>query len=710
MNKTITELIARKLDLAVEYVESVVKLYLDGATIPFIARYRKEATGMMNEVQIAAVICLLEKYNELIDRKKTILKTIDEQGKLTETLKKNIEECWTSAELEDIYLPFKPKKKTKASVAIERGLEPLAKIIMSQNHEYPEKIAARFLNQEVKSIGEALQGARDIIAEWVNENTYARNRIRKLFEIMAILKTGIVRGKEEEGLKYKDYYNYHEKLRYIPSHRFLAIMRAAKEGVLKIEVEPEAEEVLMILEKIFIKQENKCAEQIRLAIKDSYKRLLQPSMESEVLKLKKEIADDEAIAVFTKNLRQLLMEPPLGQLKVMGIDPGFRTGCKIVCLDETGALLDNKAVFPHPPVNEPEKSAKIINKLIEQYQIQAIAIGDGTAGRETYDFIRGMVLESHIRIFMVNEDGASIYSASEIAREELGDYDLTVRGAVSIGRRLMDPLAELVKIDPKSIGVGQYQHDVDQSLLKKALEQTTESCVNMVGVELNTASKSLLTFVSGIGPQLATNIINYRNENSRFCSREELKKVKRMGEKAFEQCAGFLRIKGAVNPLDNSAVHPESYYIVEKIANSLNCKIENLINNKDKLILIKPEELADEKTGVPTITDIIAELEKPGRDPRSEIIQLEFSSNIRDIADLKTGMILEGIVTNITNFGAFVDIGVKQDGLVHISELADRFVKNPYDIVQIKQKVKVRILNIDQERKRINLSMKNQNN
>jgi len=706
MNTTIQSLISSQSGISFEQVDSVIKLINEGSTIPFIARYRKEATNGLNEVHITEISRLFDKFSEIEKRKETIIATIEEQGKLTEELKVSINKCWNLSDLEDIYLPYKPKKKTRASVAMEKGLEPLAKIIMSQRSDNLEQIAFKFVNELVIDVEDALQGARDIIAEWINEHQYTRKVLRKLFENEAVLYASIIKNKKEDAQKYRDYFKFSEQLRRIPSHRFMAILRGENEGFLKVNVEIDEERAFHSINRNFVKSQNECAIHIQKATKDSYKRLLQPSMETEFLNQKKELADEVAIKVFTENLKQLLLFSPLGQKRIIAFDPGFRTGCKLVCLDSEGNLLENTTIFPHPPVNEPEKSAKNLQNLIDRYKTEVIAIGDGTAGRETYDFLVSYKFDTQVKIFMVNEDGASVYSASEVAREELGEYDLTVRGAVSIGRRLIDPLAELVKIDPKSIGVGQYQHDVNQFLLKKALDQTTESCVNLVGVELNTASKQLLTYVSGIGPQLAENIVEYRKQNGAFKSRNELKKVKRLGEKAFEQCAGFLRIKGAVNPLDNSAVHPESYYIVEKMAESLKCKLKEIIGNSNLISLIKPADFTDSKAGLPTINDIIRELEKPGRDPREPIADFSFAKDVSEIGDLKADMILDGIVSNITNFGAFIDIGVKQDGMVHISELADKFVKNPSEIVRLKQRVKVRIIDVDLDRKRIYLSMK----
>ncbi len=705
MNKYINK-IASDLNINYNQADAVINLFSEGATVPFISRYRKERTGGLDEVVIREIELLNKKFDDLEKRKQTILETIAEQGKLTDELKSKINNTFDSVELEDIYLPYKPKRRTKATIAKELGLEPLAAKIMRQESGDVEQWALKFVNDKVEDVDAALQGARDIIAEWISENQGARNKIRRLFSREAIIYSSVVKNKEEEGNKYSDYFDYSELLRKCPSHRMLAIRRGETEGFLKISVEPDFEEAVQLLEDRFAKGFTHSAEQIRIAVKDSYKRLIQPSLENEFKKLYKEKADIEAIEVFARNLRQLLLAPPLGQKRILGIDPGFRTGCKVVCLSRTGDLLHNETIYPHPPQNKKAEAAKKILSLIDSYKIEAVAIGNGTAGRETEDFIRKMKFHTDIQVFMVNESGASVYSASAVAREEFPQYDVTVRGAVSIGRRLIDPLAELVKIDPKSIGVGQYQHDVDQTKLKENLDFVVESCVNTVGVNLNTASKHLLSYVSGLGPKLAQNIVDYRSENGVFTSRKELKTVPRMGDKAFEQCAGFLRIDNSKNPLDNTAVHPESYKIVDKMAKDLQCDIVDLIKQPELRKKIDIKKYVTDKVGLPTLEDIIKELEKPGRDPRTKIKMFEFAEGINKPEDLYEGMILPGIVTNITNFGAFVDIGVHQDGLVHISQLADRYVSNPADVVTLNQHVKVKVLSVDLDRKRIQLSMK----
>jgi len=683
-----------------------MELIGEGATIPFISRYRKERTGNLDETQITQIKEQHEKLVELEKRRETILKTIDEQEQLTDELEEKIRNASTMQELEDLYLPYKPKKRTRATKAKEKGLEPLAKIIMKQREENPEQRAEEFISEEVQDTDEALQGARDVIAEWVNENRQARDRIRKLFHKQALLESKVAKDKEAEGQKYKDYFDWSEPVSKAPSHRYLAIMRGETEGILKVKIEPEKEDALDILEKVFLKGSNASSDQVQQAMEDAYKRLLAPSMENEIKAYYKEKADDEAIKVFAENLRQLLLAPPLGQKRVMAIDPGYRTGCKVVCLDEQGNLLYNETIYPHKPQEETRQAAKKITTLASSHKIEAIAIGNGTASRETEEFVRKLKFDRDINVFIVNEDGASVYSASKVGREELPDYDVTVRGAVSIGRRLMDPLAELVKIDPKSIGVGQYQHDVEQNKLKDKLDQVVESCVNLVGVNVNTASKHLLTYVSGLGPQLAGNMIEYRKANGPFKARKEFKNVKRMGDKAFQQCAGFLRIPQAENPLDNSAVHPESYRVVERMAADLNCTVKDLIEKKTLRDQIVLEKYVTEETGLPTLKDIMAELEKPGRDPRKQIKVFEFDRSIRSIEDLKEGMILPGIVNNITNFGAFVDIGIKHNGLVHISNIANQFISNPADFVKLHQQVRVKVISVDVERGRIQLSMK----
>ncbi len=690
-------------------VKNTIQLFDEGATMPFISRYRKEATGSLDEMQIAAIKEQLAKLLEIDSRRETILKTIEEQGKLTDDLRKRIEEAQTLTELEDIYLPYKPKKKTRATKAKEKGLEPLAKIVMKQQELNIFSKAEQFINDEVPSVDDALQGARDIVAEWINENERARNSIRRLFQHEAKIQSKAIKGKELEGIKFKDYFEWEEPLKRCPSHRLLAMRRGENEGFLKVSISPDEEKALEILEKQFVSGVYDVSEQVREAVKDSYKRLLSSSMETEFKNSSKEIADEEAIKVFADNLRQLLLAPPLGQKNVLAIDPGYKSGCKIVCIDAQGNLVHNENIYPHQPQNEKGMAMKKIDSMVETFKIDAIAIGNGTASRETEALVKRIRFSKDVRVFVVSEDGASIYSASPVAREEFPEYDVTVRGAVSIGRRLMDPLAELVKIDPKSIGVGQYQHDVDQNKLKGKLDQVVESSVNNVGVNLNTSSKHLLTYISGLGTQLAKNIVDYRKENGAFNSRKELQKVKRMGDKAFQQAAGFLRIDKAENPLDNSAVHPESYHIVEKMASDLNCEVIDLIKNEDLRKQIKLENYVTKEVGLPTLNDIIKELAKQGRDPRQGIKVFEFAEGIHKIEDLHVGMELPGIVTNITNFGAFVDVGVKQDGLVHISQLANRFVKDPNEIVKLHQHVKVKVLEVDLARKRIQLSMKDTN-
>ncbi len=697
--------ISTSLNISPTKVENTIKLLEEGATIPFISRYRKEVTGSLDEVQVAGIASELKKLQELEKRKETILKTIEEQGKLTDDLRKRIENCWDSVELEDIYLPYKPKRSTRASKARDRGLEPLANFIFEQNAQNIASKAAEFITDEVPSVDEALQGARDIIAEVVAENEDARNKVRFAFKKGAEITAKVARGKEEVGAKYKDYFKFSEPLKRCPSHRLLAMFRGEDEGFLRISVAPDAEEILYRLEGLFIKGRGAASDQVKEALHDGYERLLEPGIETEFRKAAKEKADEEAILVFVENLRQLLLSPPLGQKRTLGIDPGFRTGCKVVVINENGDLLFNTAIYPHPPQNQSFQAESTIHDLVSKYKISAIAVGNGTAGRETMDLCRRIKFNSPVEVFQVNEAGASIYSASEVAREEFPDHDVTVRGAVSIGRRLMDPLAELVKIDPKSIGVGQYQHDVNQTKLKESLDRTVESCVNSVGINLNTASKHLLTYVSGLGPSLAKNIVAYRTENGEFTSRKQLKKVPRMGEKAFEQCAGFLRIRNAKHPLDNTAVHPESYHIVEKMAVDLGVGILELIDKADLRRQIDLKKYVTETVGLPTLNDIIKELAKPGLDPRGEAKAFEFG-NVHSINDLSIGMVLPGIVTNITNFGAFVDIGVKQDGLVHISQLANKFVKNPADVVALNQQVQVKVVDIDQARNRVQLSMK----
>ncbi|CEA14589.1 RNA-binding protein [Fermentimonas caenicola] len=702
----IISLISKSLNLSAKNVESTVKLIDEGATIPFISRYRKEATGGLDEVQISKIKDLNEKFLELEKRKEFILKSISEQEKLTPDLEKQISESWDSTELEDIYLPFKPKRQTRAEKARKKGLEGLAKWLMSQQSGSVSSKASEFINEEVKDEEDALQGARDIIAEWVNEDANTRQIVRNIFSREAVITSKVISGKEEEGEKYADYFDFSAPLARCPSHRILAIRRGESEGFLRVSISVDEDKCLDRLVPRYAKNNTEAADHVEDAVVDAYKRLLKPSIETEFAALSKEKADESAISVFADNLRQLLLAPPLGQQRILGIDPGYRTGCKLVCLDQQGNLLHNETIYPHPPQNEYSKAGNKVVKLVSTYKIDAIAIGNGTASRETERFITNLRYEKEVKVFVVSESGASVYSASKIAREEFPNYDVTVRGAVSIGRRLSDPLSELVKIDPKSIGVGQYQHDVDQNKLKKALDQTVESCVNLVGVNLNTASKHLLTYVSGLGDTLAQNIIDYRSENGPFRSRSELKKVPRLGPKAFEQSAGFLRIPDSTNPLDNSAVHPESYPIVEKMAKDLNTSVKELINNKPLIDSIEIDRYKTDSVGEETLTDILLELEKPGRDPRSKVQLLEFDPNIRTINDLKEGMILPGIVTNITNFGCFVDVGIKENGLVHISEMANHFISNPGEVVSLHQHLNVKVLSVDLQRKRIQLSLK----
>lgn len=702
-------MIADALKLPVHRVENTLKLLQGDATIPFISRYRKEATGGLDEVQISEISSRYEKLLELSKRKETIQSTIESLGKLTDDLRRRINGCWDATELEDIYLPYKPKRKTRAEAARQKGLEPLAAWLMLQRGNALDAYVKNFVKGEVKNEEDALKGARDIIAEQVNEDEQARNQIRHQFSRQAVISAKVVKGKEtdEAAAKYRDYFDFSEPLKRCSSHRLLAIRRGEAEGILKVSITPSDEtECTDRLERRFVRGNNECSRQVCEAVNDAYKRLLKPAIETEFAALSKEKADDEAIRVFAGNLRQLLLAPPLGQKRVLGIDPGFRTGCKVVCLDAQGTLLHNEAIYPHPPKSEYQLAGRKLVKLVEQYRIEAIAIGNGTASRETEQFVTSQRFDREIQVFVVSEDGASIYSASKTARDEFPDYDVTVRGAVSIGRRLMDPLAELVKIDAKSIGVGQYQHDVDQTKLKEALDQTVESCVNLVGVNVNTASSHLLTYVSGLGPVLAKNIVDYRTANGPFRSRRELLKVPRMGAKAFEQCAGFLRIPHAENPLDNSAVHPESYPIVERMAADLHCSVSDLIANRELRSRISPEKYVTDTVGLPTLTDILQELEKPGRDPRQKIQVFEFDKNVRTIDDVQEGMELPGIVTNITNFGCFVDLGIKEKGLIHVSQLADRFVSDPTTVVSIHQHIRVRVIGVDRERKRIALTMK----
>jgi uncharacterized protein len=706
MDQKVIQLIAQQLGIQYTQVNNTIQLLDEGATVPFISRYRKERTGSLDEVQVEAVKEAKEKMEELLKRKETILKTIQEQEQLTPELQKRIENCFDPTELEDIYLPYKPKRRTRAMIAREKGLEPLAKIIMKQFEKNLDGRVQSFINDQVESVDDALAGARDIIAEWVNENERARGIVRREFDRGAFITCKVVKGKEEEGAKYSDYFDWKEPLRKCPSHRLMAMRRGEKEGFLRVSVTPESEEPVDRLKRFFINSNNACTDQMELAIEDSYKRLLEPSIETEYSNLSKDKADDEAIRVFADNLRQLLLAAPLGQKRVLAIDPGYRTGCKVVCLDAQGNLLINDTIYPHPPQGEVVLAAKKITALVSSYQIEAIAIGNGTASRETESFVKKLKYDRDLKVFVVSEDGASIYSASKIARDEFPEYDVTVRGAVSIGRRLLDPLAELVKIDPKSIGVGQYQHDVDQKKLKSSLDKVVESSVNMVGVNVNTASQHLLTYISGLGPQLAQNIVDFRKDNGPFKSRTEIQKVPRMGAKAFEQSAGFLRISDAKNPLDNSAVHPESYFVVEKIAKDLKCNIQDLIKSDELRKQIEWKKYVTDKIGLPTLEDIKKELAKPGRDPRSAIKEFEFAPGIYKVEDLIVGMVLPGIVTNITKFGVFVDVGVKQDGLVHVSQLADRYISDPGEIVKLHQHVQVKVIEVDLVRKRIQLSLK----
>lgn len=703
-----TKRISDLLNINIKYVDNTLELLDSGCTIPFISRYRKERTGGLDEVQITQICELNERMKETAKRKETIIKTISEQGKLTPELEKRINECWEPEVLEDIYMPYKPKRRTRAQVARENGLEPLATIIMLQRDNAPETTARRFINENVKSEEDAIKGALDIIAENVSEDERSRSQLRNAFRRGAIITSKVIKSKADtdEAAKYSDYFDFSEPLKRCSSHRLLAMRRGEKDGILRVSISADDEECVEKLKRLFVRGYGRCSTLVGEAVADSFKRLLKPSIETEFATMSKENADSDAIAVFAENLRQLLLAAPLGQKRVMGIDPGFRTGCKVVCLDEQGNLLHHEAIFPHPPRNEQIEASTQIKEMVKKYGVEAIAIGNGTASRETDRFVKTLRLADSIQVFTVSEDGASVYSASKTAREEFPDKDVTVRGAVSIGRRLMDPLAELVKIDPKSIGVGQYQHDVDQAKLKKSLDLTVESCVNSVGVNLNTASKHLLTYVSGLGPTLAQNIIDYRTANGAFRSRSQLMKVPRLGPSAFEQSAGFLRIPDAKNPLDNTAVHPESYKIVEKMAKDCGCSVTELIKDKDKRKSIRLDRYVSEKVGMPTLTDIMAELEKPGRDPREQLEEFEFDPNVSTPDDLVEGMVLPGIVTNITNFGAFVDIGVHQDGLVHISQLADRYVSDPTQVVKLHQHVMVKVIEVDRRRNRISLSMK----
>lgn len=700
--------IVKEFSVTPRVAENVIKLLGEGATVPFIARYRKEMTDTMNEETVADIKKRLEQLDELEKRKEFVLKSIAEQEKLTPELEKSINNAETLQDVEDLYLPYKPKRRTKAEIARQKGLEPLAKLIMAQNSDDVNGMAKRFISKEkdVNNEDEALQGARDIMAEWISENINGRNKIRKIYHRDGIISSTLVKSKEAEAQTYKQYFDFKEPIAKAPSHRILALFRAEEEGLLKVKLSIEANDALNVLDGIFLKNDNASTDLVQDAIDDAWKRLLEPSLETEMRALYKEKADEVAVKVFAENLRQLLLAAPLGKKRVLALDPGFRTGCKVVILNELGALVHNETIYPHPPQNEHGKSAAKIAHLVQAYKIDVIAIGNGTAGRETEDFIKSIRFDRDITAVMVNESGASIYSASKVARDEFPDYDITVRGAVSIGRRLMDPLAELVKIDPKSIGVGQYQHDVNQKMLGDELNTVVESCVNAVGVELNSASEQLLSYVSGVGPQLASSIVKYRNKNGGFTSRKQLLEVPRLGNKAFEQCAGFLRIHGAKQPLDASAVHPESYHIVEKMAKKLGVKVEELIGNEELIAKINPKEFIEKDFGIETINDIIDELKKPGRDPRQTFEVFEFDKNIRTINDLRQGMQLVGIVTNITAFGCFVDIGVHQDGLVHISQMSNSYITDPNQVVKLNQKVKVTVTDVDIPRKRISLSMK----
>ena len=706
MNKSFSEKISNDVGCQHRQVESTLKLLEEGGTVPFISRYRKEATGGLDEVQIGQIKDLFECYSELEKRRTVIINSMKKQDILSEELRRKVTEALTLQELEDLYLPYRPKRKTRGSKAKERELEPLAKIIVSQKEAFPDKAVERSVKGNVPKGEEALQGARDIIAEWMSENAALRSRLRQLFNREAMISSKMVKGKEREGEKFRDYFKHEELLKRVPSHRFLAMLRGEKEGFLRMSIAPNAENALAILERFFVKTDNLSADQVRLAAKDAYQRLLQPSLETEMRSTFKRQSDEQAIKVFAENLRQLLMLPPLGEKRVLAIDPGFRSGCKIVCLNAQGDLLYNENIYPHAPQNERKQAMKKLSTLVEQYKIEAIAIGNGTASRETESLVKGIHFDRKVQVFVVSEAGASVYSASKIAREEFPQFDVTVRGSVSIGRRLIDPLAELVKIDPAAIGVGQYQHDVDQRRLLSSLERVTESCVNQVGVNLNTASKFLLTHVSGLGPQLAENILKFRKQEGPFISREQLKKVPRLGAKAFEQSAGFLRIPNGKDTLDNSAVHPESYRIVKRMAKDLKVEVSELVGDEELVKLLDLNGYVTEEVGLPTLQDIKEELLKPGRDPRRIIKVFEFAPGIRQVSDLEVGVELPGIVTNITAFGAFVDVGVKQDGLVHISQLADRFIKDPTDVVPVHQHAKVKVLDVDAPRKRIALTMK----
>ncbi|MBR1880181.1 MAG: RNA-binding transcriptional accessory protein [Prevotella sp.] len=713
--KIFTKLISTELHLQEHAVENTLKLLDEGCTIPFISRYRKERTGGLDEVQITAISNRLEQLQEIAKRKDTVVKTITELRKMTPELQKRIDDCWESTVLEDIYLPYKPKRRTRAQVAREQGLEPLAQLLLLQREQDPKRAAQRFVRDGL-AVADCLKGAQDIIAEQMSEDERSRNQVRSAFRREAFIESKVVKAKKDsdEAQKYSDYFEWEEPLKRCSSHRLLAMRRGESEGILRVSITIDDDEAVERLQRNYVRGNGACQRLVAEAIEDGYKRLLLPSIETEFMNLSKQKADEEAIRVFAENLRQLLLGAPLGQKRVMGIDPGFRTGCKVVCLDAQGNLLHHEAIFPHPPINHRMQATMHLQDMVKKFQIEAIAIGNGTASRETKEFVEDALKEMAQgkpapTIFVVSEDGASVYSASKVARDEFPDEDVTVRGAVSIGRRLMDPLAELVKIDPKSIGVGQYQHDVDQSQLKHTLDQTVESCVNLVGVNLNTASQHLLTYVSGLGPVLAQNIVDYRKENGAFTSRAQLKKVPRLGPAAYQQCAGFLRIPDAKNPLDNSAVHPESYHVVEQMAKDQHCSVSDLISDATKRSQIDIKQYVSEEVGLPTLTDIMKELEKPGRDPREQIEEFEFDNSVQTIEDLHEGMELPGIVTNITNFGAFVDIGVHQDGLVHVSQLANKYVSDPTQVVRLHQHVRVRVIGVDLRRQRISLSMKNMN-
>ena len=700
------DLIAQSTGILARFVSNTIKLLTEGNSIPFISRYRKEMTGSLDEVAIGNISKQLDKLRELEKRKQTVVAAIEEQGKMTDALLKRITNCYDATELEDIYLPYKKKKKTRAMIAVENGLEPLAQLLSKQTNTDIAREATAFITDKVPTAEDALSGARDIIAEWINENEEARQKIRVLFKKSAILSTSLIKGKEAEAQKYKDFFNSSEPLAKCPSHRMLAVRRAEAEGYIRVSISPSMEDAILILERIFVKNNSDSALQVKLAMQDSYKRLMEPSIETEFRNLSKEKADEEAIKVFANNLMQLLLQAPLGNKAIMGLDPGFRTGCKLVCLDNNGQLLRNSTIYPHPPQSDTTGAAKEILHLVALFDIEAIAIGNGTAGKESFNFVKNLDFGRPVEIYLVNESGASIYSASEVAREEFPDQDVTVRGSVSIARRLQDPLAELIKIDPKSIGVGQYQHDVDQAELKRSLDQTVINCVNSVGINLNTASKHLLTYVSGVRPVLAKNIIAYRNKAGGFTDRRQLLEVPRLGPAAYEQAAGFLRVVNPENPLDNTAVHPESYHIVEKMAHDLSVSVEDLIGNPVLRKKIDIREYVTEKTGLPTLQDIMKELEKPGLDPRGNASPVDFKDNINSMDDIEVGMVMTGIVTNLTKFGAFVDIGIKQDGLVHISQIADKYIKDPADVLKLNQRVQVKVLEIDRERKRIHLSIK----